>query len=361
MGGEFKEDTESTEGIITHIIESSFDKNETVEHKWNEKSINTEERLQDFHNFIISRTGERRNGRVNTQMAAIGTGTGMAANSDTVRNVYSKDLSESRKESNESPVALTPLPTLKDDKDTMTRRELEQSSLQRNIFPVETMKESTKSSQSTLDMEQDILTFQDQTPQLKREMSEKEWEQLLSYRDQLVEKEEHVDSIPYTISLWDLGGQDEFIPTHHFFLDAEDTTLLVMDISKNFTKPLSPDTKKEGVPETPKDILCYWLNTIHGLASEKGLQPNIGLVLTHKDEIPSDDPEQYIECFKSKILKAIERKPYQTFITMENIYVVDNKYGRESDFNKLRRDVFKMMTKQKSWGMETSEVAETGS
>ena len=124
---------------------------------------------------------------------------------------------------------------------------------------------------------------------------------------------------------------------------------------KNFENTLNCDGKqneKEGVPKTPKDILCYWLNSIYGLASAKGLKPNLALVLTHKDEIPSKDTKPYIQQYKSNILKVTEGKPYSSLLSMENIYVVDNKYGEESDFGILRSDIFKMITTQKSWGME---------
>ena len=40
-------------------------------------------------------------------------------------------------------------------------------------------------------------------------------------------KEESDEKIPFSISLWDLGGRDEFISTHHLFLDAEATILIV--------------------------------------------------------------------------------------------------------------------------------------
>ena len=37
-------------------------------------------------------------------------------------------------------------------------------------------------------------------------------------------KQDSEDETHFTISVWDLGGQDEFISTHHLFLDTEATT-----------------------------------------------------------------------------------------------------------------------------------------
>ena len=418
MGGNFKQDSESTEGIATHLIKSAFNKKKLVKQTWYETSITIEERLEDFHKYIVSKSklpledtdyihpdtmstvsrpesetsedSEKCSGdqislppfsHVKERVTSWGRKIFKSRTShilssddtgDTNRDILSSNESETGRDSKGSSQAQIFPPLFENVKDSehsptaeKTRDVLPQDQQTSNIDTTHcTTSNTAEKSRNDLPKYEPMSKIQatktaipktTETPQIRHQMSEKEWEKLVLYQNQLSERSADDDIIPYTVSFWDLGGQDEFIPTHHFFLGAEDTTLLVMDISKNFEKTLNCDDKqneKEGVPKTPKDILYYWLNSIHGLASAKGLKPNLGLVLTHKDEIPSKDTKLYIQQYKANILKVTERKPYSSFLSMENIYVVDNKYGKESDFGILRSDIFKMISKQKSWGME---------
>ena len=144
------------------------------------------------------------------------------------------------------------------------------------------------------------------------------------------------DSVPYTINLWDSGGQDEFFVTHHLFIDVEATTLIVMDITKELRKPLGTTLKestKMGIPRTPLEFLFYWLNAIHIKSTEKQVEPNIALVFTHKDMIQAEDAEQYVEAYIRDVLSSIEHKPYSEYVSRNNIFVVDNKHGDQLEFN----------------------------
>ena len=48
---------------------------------------------------------------------------------------------------------------------------------------------------------------------------------------------------PFTLRLWDLGGQNDFLTTHHLFLDVEATTVIVMDVTKEFNRKFDKDLK----------------------------------------------------------------------------------------------------------------------
>ena len=165
----------------------------------------------------------------------------------------------------------------------------------------------------------------------------------------LVQESEEVT--PFSITLWDLGGQNEFMATHHLFLNVETTSLIVMDITKSLDDPVGKDPKS-GHPNSAVEILRYWLNAFQVEIIQKNRKPNIAIVLTHKDviEATKENPEEYIQNYIDKILEQVA--DYPEFVTRENIYVVDNKTGTESDFEKLRSQLLVHLTKQGTWGMK---------
>ena len=93
MGGNFKQDTESTEGIATHLIKSTFNKKELVEQKWHKTSITTEELLEDFHKYIVLKSKSEETGdqtfKLHTSHVLAADDTG-----DTNRDILSSDQSE---------------------------------------------------------------------------------------------------------------------------------------------------------------------------------------------------------------------------------------------------------------------------
>ena len=120
-------------------------------------------------------------------------------------------------------------------------------------------------------------------------------EEILEYEKTfLVQDSEEVT--PFSITLWDLGGQNEFMATHHMFLNVETTSLIVMDITKSLDDPVGKDPKS-GHPNTALEILRYWLNAFQVETIEKKRKPNIAIVLTHKDviEATKENPEVYIQ------------------------------------------------------------------
>ena len=166
-------------------------------------------------------------------------------------------------------------------------------------------------------------------------------------------EEESKENTPFSISLWDLGGQDEFISTHHLFLDAEAAVLIVMDITKELYELIECNFQF-GYLNSAVDVLHYWLNFFHNAFEEKkdenDMEPNIALVLTHKDKLSEENREQEMEEYKTQILEAVENEPYAKYVTRENIYVVDSSEETEENFGRLRNELLRHLEKQKSWG-----------
>ena len=161
----------------------------------------------------------------------------------------------------------------------------------------------------------------------------------------------------YLLYAWDFGGQEEFIATHHFFLDINCTILIVMDITRNLHKPVkdeSSESVKRGIPQTPAQYLCHWLGMIHTKALEERVEPNVALVLTHKDLIQSYNVEQYIQNYIDELAKVTEGKAYQGYISQHNIFVADNKTKIGGELTSLRHKIFTKFSTTKSWGQEIS-------
>ena len=162
--------------------------------------------------------------------------------------------------------------------------------------------------------------------------------------------------IPYSVNIWDHSGQNEFIMLNQLFLNVDAFIIMVMDISLGLNVPLRQSSDEKGnfgIPETPAQTLCYWLNALHILTIEKSTEPNIALVLTHKDMIQTDDTKKkYIDRYIDDLFESICEKPYAAYIKKENIFVVDNKEGTEGDFADVRNKIFNQMTRQNSWGIE---------
>ena len=159
----------------------------------------------------------------------------------------------------------------------------------------------------------------------------------------------------YILYAWDFGGQAEFITTHHFFLDVNCATLIVMDVRKGLNDPVkdeSSESVKSGVPQTPAQYLCYWLKTIHSKALEEAVEPNVTLVLTHKDLIEAENTEQYIDNYIREILELVKGKRYSACVSKKNVFVVDNKTGTGAELISLRHEIFKKFRSTKSWGQE---------
>ncbi len=119
------------------------------------------------------------------------------------------------------------------------------------------------------------------------------------------------------------------------FLDADAIIIIVMDISKPLKEKLNKDKDAvEAVPQTPEDFLCYWLRSIQAKASEKNVEANILLVLTHKDTISGSQPSSYIKDFVHNVQQVISQNNLH-LVDEQNIYIVDNNTRYEDHFQKI--------------------------
>ena len=170
--------------------------------------------------------------------------------------------------------------------------------------------------------------------------------EILTHQETL-EELQFSDEIPISIRLWDLGGQNEFLTTHHLFLNSYSTTVIVMDITKPLHQMLERNPKL-GHPNTPTEVLHYWLNSLHVQASEKNKKPSIALVLTHSDLIDVAEYDRFTERYISDILKTIDGKEYGYLLARENIYIVNNKSENDADFQQLRNQLIHHLAQQDS-------------
>ena len=157
------------------------------------------------------------------------------------------------------------------------------------------------------------------------------------------------------LRLWDFGGQTEFYTTHHMFLDAGALNIIALDISKSLTCKLKDEDEElpVGVPNTQEEFLCYWLKSIQDKATQMRKSPNVMLVLTHMDLVPSTQVDGFITAFQKEIQKQnIICKNKLLPIPSERIHVVNNKDGDEDSFRTLRCQLVQLMMGQVTWGLE---------
>ena len=300
LGGTINVDEKkSTEGIALHRIESTF--NNKVKQKkggkWTEKPINTSDLRSIFSHAVWSRVKKM-------------SSEGSSGKSSTDRK---RQLTEKKEEDDHGSEA--------------KRRKTEDGSpLSRpSSEPEEAFKLQTISGETI--------------------------EELIDNKNVTV-KPESEEETPFTLSVWDLGGQDEFISTHHLFLNTEATILIVMDITKGLHRLIGGKSEL-GYLNSPAEILQYWLNLFHNDAEKYGKTDklNVAIVLTHTDLIEGDQ-EEYIDGYKKQMMGLIEGKPYGTYIDETKIYPVNNATGSDTDFEKLRDELFQHLIKQEIWGFE---------
>ena len=290
----------STEGIALHRIESTFNRKEMKDAEWDKKELNSEVLKKDFNRGLVAilQKGKRK------------------APIERVDRVDEPECQETTEHYAEN-------------EDEDVRAPKYQKISHSNENPTE---------------KEEFLSLP--TRSTRRKIMALATKQL---------KEESEENTPFTISLWDLGGQDEFISTHHLFLNIDATILIVMDITKELYELIGSNFHF-GYLNSAVDVLHYWLNFFHNAFEERKveeeMEPNIALVLTHKDQLSERNREQHIEDYKTQILEAVENEPYAKYLAREKIYVVDNTEETEESFGRLRDDLLQHLEKQKSWGKE---------
>ena len=168
------------------------------------------------------------------------------------------------------------------------------------------------------------------------------------------------DNVPFTLRLWDLGGQNDFLTTHHLFLDVEATTVIVMDITKDFSERFQSTNKdlqlKRSNPSSPEEVMHYWLNSFFVEANEKEKKTSkavglkIFIVLTHIDNFDTEiEKQEQINRYKEQIMNSLRKKSYACLITEDKIFAVDNKTGKDESFHCLKEHLLNSFSQQESW------------
>ena len=305
MGGCFNaKKRKSTEGIALHHIESTFitTQEETKGDEWGKKDLNIMELLAEFKYGVFERM--KNNG------------------SEPSERCESSDESEC----------------------TDGRESSDEEHDQEHYNPKQHVTNSSQK-QSTLVEKPSLEGEHSQTINISLP-SEEDKKEISG----MVPRQKSKEGIPFTISLWDLGGQDEFIATHNLFLNTEATILIVMDITKGMNQ-LVGGKFVLGDINSVVESLDYWLNLFHTDASKHNQTPNIAIVLTHIDQIEGDQDE-YIKNYKDNILGRIKDKPYARYISGTNIYAVNNTTDDDSVFRDLRDQLLKHLSNQNTWGID---------
>ena len=336
LGKEFQEQRKSTEGIHTHFITSFFNKNNLRSRAWTQRLLEASILEKDFHENVLSQRTFTEPKMVQHQKKRPEEST--AFTEPKMVNHQKKRLEES---------ALFFAATFEDDNkysDTKyaeafnTGKDFASPIMKRMISDPLTDLAATENEYDDLHENTCSLPSKIGTRTIPT-MSSEAFSKLLESKKKYTGPPSD-DRIPYSINIWDHGGQSEFILTNHLFLNVQAFILMAMDISLDLNKPLkqSVDAKgKFGIPKTPAQILCYWLNALHVLALEKTTEPNIALVLTHKDMIKADDTKKYIESYIEELLQmhSMENHMHPTSRN-EKIFVVDNREGTEGDFAHIK-------------------------
>ena len=186
---------QSTEGVETHLIRSKFNSKNKTTTLWTEAKRDTSELMKDFSDVALSRSRW-----VPEYGASENTEASHPSHPIVIEDSANKDISFTE--------------TSKTDKEDIDEEHLEEEKTEMNEMKLGN-KEVHRTEGPKVDDE--TLIFLHRSAQIR---------------------DSHVDDIPYSINLWDHGGQNEFMVTHHLFLKAEALILIVMDISLDLHTPL---------------------------------------------------------------------------------------------------------------------------
>ena len=334
----FIEDTGSTEGISTHKIKSSFTLEKLETEVWLETELDSSDITARFYDEVLVKHQE-----MTTQVQPSTSNPELSSHvsrSTGSKTSQKENVSESVPENAKMEDISLQCPNMGTDQGELSEKFQTEPEF---VKKFEMSNEILEANTSVRPAVQTVVSMDTKTRQ-----------QLLDHRQPMLDPSSE-KKMDYSMTLWDYGGHTEFIATHHFFLSSESTTLILLDISKGMKDPIKKNQDRAtgiGIPNTPEQFLHYWLQTIHSQTVEKEKTPNIALVLTHRDMIEARDKDKYMEEYILGVIRSIASKPYCHYITKDNIFVIDNRNDSEEDFAKLRKEVLKMITKQRSWEIE---------
>ena len=340
MGQEIRESVQSTGSISIHLLKSTFNLNEQKMGKWSKTTLDSSSYMKKFRHAVLSRVKSiKLRKRKATQKQKL------PPPDQNVTNTKSgSDIQKPGEENFQQPKKLTTNILGMSESEVNSDDQKKTNTTQDQTKP-DTDKNRTQNRRGTKVALKKVTVGDSSIPSLNKQMME----EILCYKNTFLEKQP--DDNCMSICLRDFGGQNDLFATHDIFLDAETTTLIVMDITKSLHQRLDSNPKL-GHPNTPAAVLYYWLNSIHVKTSQEHLQPNVALVFTHRDIIQDDNMQLYVEAYIKDILRTLEDTPYAKFLTKDNIYVVDSKTGTDTEFQNLQNNLFPNLSQQRSWGKQ---------
>ena len=340
MGKEYKDDVQSSEAISIHLLESTFNINEEKMSKWLKTTLDSSSYMKDFSHAVLAtvKSIKLRKRRANQKQKL----TPLAKN---VANTKSgSDTEKPGEENSQQPMKLKSN-SLGISESQVNSDEQEKTTTMQDQTKQDTDKKRTEKQRAAKTESKKVTVGDYSIPSLNKQLRE----EILTYKNTFPEKQP--DDNHMSICLRDFGGDNELLPGHDIFLDSDATNLIVMDITKSLHQRLESNPKF-GHPNTPAAVLHYWLNSLHIKTSQEHLQPNVVLVLTHRDMIQDDNVQLYMEAYTKDILQTLQDTPYAKFITRDNIYVVDSKTGTEIEFQNLQNKLSQNLSQQSSWGRQ---------
>ena len=311
------ETIESTEGIHTRLVQTTFDPRSQRIGPWKPVEVNTDEIVKEFNEQVLAANKTEAGGIVAVKVIKEQTKYLKASKMHQgLQNVAQRDFK--------------PQPRAIISNITSTDQPIEEPSPQLESA----YSENQEIEESKIQLDEGTLG---KLYKLKKNVAKTETE----------------DNLDCLIRLWDHGGQFEFSATHRLFLEAEALYLIVMDITKQLHDDIPSKFNNIGsinaasIPQTAAQFLDYWISAILQKVTSKETVPTLALVLTHRDLFIGS-----VDDYIFTLLDYLEKKGYGKYITKENIFVVDNKGGNEEEFLKLRMKIFQMVKSQKTWGQE---------
>ncbi|XP_033761570.1 uncharacterized protein LOC117343338 [Pecten maximus] len=153
------------------------------------------------------------------------------------------------------------------------------------------------------------------------------------------------------LSVWDFAGQFVFYTTHHTFLTPRAVYLLVTRLDQSINDPVDNDQcvlDVTGCKELKiRDLVSYWMNSVHLYSHSVEHQPPVVLVGTHLDKVEGDIEKKtndyFVELRKSLLKTPTSRHLIDKDFTMSNT-------PTEQEIGSLRRKIVELASKQKYWG-----------
>ena len=355
LGEEFDPREESTEGIALYYIESTFNKDTHRVSSWNKADITADDLHKEVMKQMVSHL-EAADPEDTDKDTYRKSTDDVQSEEYTNTNVTHEEDPHNEKDQND---VIPPSEKQVLQKEPTVQWETSEPFEQKTVLSGETQEKETKHGEMDKDTDENMR-------QVATSVQNRKPNSIAGYSSEQISASRHNSSdleqyTPFTLRLWDLGGQNDFMTTHHLFLDVGAATLIVIDVTKEFDKPFKilergqnkeKDLRlKRTNPQTPEHILHYWLNTFFVDDTKKNdLSLNIAIVLTHIDHIEKRERDKNIKNYKDRILLSLRGKPYEHLIKEDTFFEVDNKGANDNDLQNLRDELFKMFKKQRSWG-----------